>query len=199
MAKRNPSQPPPLPQQLPELPVIVVATREKRTISALLDFSIILLVAGFLLSKFFWPTMYPQTWTEYMAWSEAYMQDFPEIPPLSMSAQEGILFAYTLTAGLVWLYFFLSEVLMQGSSLGKSVFGLRVMSLRHAGPPTPLEAGVRASIKASCIFMVVPLLVVNYFVMLFHRQRQALHDIPASTLVVAAPAMITVAASDETQ
>ncbi|WP_269538795.1 RDD family protein [Cerasicoccus fimbriatus] len=197
MAESSPVKPPPL----PKIPVIQIAGRGKRTLCALLDFTVILLVSSFLVAKIFWPTMYPSAWPELVEWQqEANTQiehwqstpdaPYPTYPDPPLAAQEGVAFAQVFTGMVVWFYFFFSEVFTRGSSLGKSVFGLRVMSMRHAGPPTPLECGVRASIKASCFIMPIILLPINLLVMLLHRQRQALHDLTASTLVVAMPMVL---------
>ncbi|WP_309401066.1 RDD family protein [Cerasicoccus maritimus] len=201
MADRNPAQPPPLPKQ-PQLPVILVAGRGKRALSAVLDLTVILLLTMFLVTKIFWPKLYPEAGPSYVSWmkenqviAEKWQENgqtfLPQYTNPPLAVQEGRAFGQALCGMIVWVYFFFSEVFMRGGSLGKSVFGFRVISLRHGGPPMPLEAGVRASIKASC-FLFPPLVLVNFFVMMFHRQRQALHDMPAATLVVAAPAVLMV-------
>lgn len=170
------------------IPVIPIATRGKRLFCAALDFVVISIISLALVTRYFWPKYYPETVSlieemqgvpinEQMSYAPQYL---PE-----NEAQGMIVFLLVVMAMVTWFYFMVSETFSRGGSLGKSVFGLRVMSLRGA-PPNALEAGVRASIKALGFLLFVPaLLILNVIVMVMNRQRRSLHDMMARTVVVA--------------
>jgi uncharacterized RDD family membrane protein YckC len=79
-------------------------------------------------------------------------------------------------------YFAGSELLMDGSTLGKRVFGLRVARCWTAKPPTWIECLVRNIFKAASL-MWIGLLGANIVVMLFRPNRRAIHDYLARTVV----------------
>lgn len=173
------------------LPVIPLAGRGVRVIAGILDFIVIYLVTVGLVTRYFWPKYYPDLLPEYMKWQEMAAKDPGAIQTMEASPMmiEGVFFALVVISVITWFYFVFSEVAMKGSSLGKSVFGLRVMSLRGT-PPNALEVGLRASIKAMCFLFFLPmplLLPMNILLMLLHRQRRAAHDFVAQTVVVAGP------------
>ncbi|GHB92933.1 RDD family protein [Cerasicoccus arenae] len=182
--------PPPSPPPLPQLPVIYIAGRGMRVFCALLDFTIILLLTSFLVSKVFWPQMYPDAWPALLEWNEEVAATYPNYSEPPEAAKEGVGFAQAVCAMVAWIYFYASETITRGSSLGKSVFGLRVISLKRGTYPHPLEIGVRASVKSTCFLLPFPLLFISLFLLLLHRQRRSAHDLLAHTIVIAGPPLL---------
>ncbi|MEO0795787.1 MAG: RDD family protein [Verrucomicrobiota bacterium] len=196
----DPTKPPPLPTQLP---VIAVATRGHRIVAALLDVTVVLLFSGMLLTRVLWPQYYPEV---YGAFQEAYPSVegwFEELETTARAAQESgepvtfplptgvsqreaqefFSYAVVITSFLVWLYFFVSELILKGSSLGKSVFGMRVMSLRTGMPPSAFEISLRGTVKAFCFLQPI-LILVNTAILLFNKDRRSGHDLVSRTIVV---------------
>jgi len=178
MADRDSSTPPPLPTTLPVIPI---AGRGKRLLCAVLDFALVYALTVAILTRFF-----PDVWSEMLAWHQENMNSLEENATLASDtlSPQAVQTVTMLLTAVIWLYFVFSEAMTKGSSLGKSVFGLRVMSMRGT-PPTPLEMGVRASIKALCFLLPPIFLLMNILLLLLHRQRRSAHDFLAQTLVVA--------------
>jgi len=155
----------------PPLPVIGLASRWVRIVAALLDFTVVGLVTGFIEI-------------------EQAVENGEPIPvfghPPIDEKRLGEMAAYSLAAfaTFVWAYFFVSESLMRGGSLGKATFGIRVISLRSGSPPTALEAALRAAAKAFCFLDPRIFLPINLLVMAFNSQRRSGHDLMARTVVV---------------
>lgn len=164
--------------------MIPLAHIGKRLFCALLDFILVSALSTLLVYKVILPSLYPQAIPELFAMSENLLENFPNFTPptLSPEAEKGFFISQFVFIFSIWIYFVLSEGLTRGSSLGKSVFGLRVISMRGTAP-NGTELAIRATIKAIC-FMPLVLLLLNVIVMLLNRQRRAAHDVLANTLVV---------------
>jgi len=196
MASETPSKPPPL-------PVIGLANRWLRIVAALLDFAIITLVTGFALSRFLWPENFPEVYNTLLEWNDQNAQrfeqwaeeggDLPAYQAPGIAEEKLMEFrAYSLAvfATFVWAYFFVSESLMRGGSLGKATFGIRVISLRTGMAPSALEAAFRAVAKAFFFLDPVLFLPIDLAVMAFNGQRRSAHDLLARTIVVSGKSVI---------
>jgi len=76
-------------------------------------------------------------------------------------------------------YFIFCEMVMNGQSVGKRIFGLRV--IRDNGQPI----GFIQSLIRGLIRMTIDLVYVGLFVMLFSKKHKRLGDMAAGTLVIA--------------
>ncbi len=85
------------------------------------------------------------------------------------------------------VYFAGSELVMDGSTLGKRVFSLRAAGCWTAKPPTWMECVVRNIFKAASLMWVF-LLAANTVVVLVRPNRRAIHDYLARTVVTGDPA-----------
>ncbi|MGE9294924.1 MAG: RDD family protein [Puniceicoccales bacterium] len=181
----------------PPLPVIGLASRWTRIFAALLDFTIIALIAGFILSRFLLPENFPEVYSTILDWHaektaelEAAVEagePFPEFgqPPVEEKRfAEMVAYALAVFATFVWAYFFVSESLMRGSTLGKATFSIRVLSLRTGQPPTAMESALRAAAKSFTFLSPSLFLPINLAVMAFNQQRRAGHDLLARTIVI---------------
>jgi uncharacterized RDD family membrane protein YckC len=88
---------------------------------------------------------------------------------------------------VLFVYFAGSELLLDGSTLGKRVFSLRTARCWTAKPPTWIECVVRNIFKAASL-MWIGLLAANFVVVLFRSNRRAIHDYLARTVVTGDPA-----------
>lgn len=83
-----------------------------------------------------------------------------------------------------WSYFTLTEYFTGGSSLGKKVFFLRVISVTSLEPPTFFDTLLRSGLKTLSIFAYFPILIINYFFIFGTRDNRAGHDLLCRTLVI---------------
>ncbi|MDR0727942.1 MAG: RDD family protein [Puniceicoccales bacterium] len=84
----------------------------------------------------------------------------------------------------IFLYFFLSETLAGGSSLGKRVFRLRIVNVQSAEPISIFRTCMRSAISTTCLTLFFPFLFVNFLIGLFRRDRRCLHDLIAHSWVI---------------
>lgn len=92
----------------------------------------------------------------------------------------GVLVGITMVSVfLIWFgYFIFCEITMRGQSLGKRVFGLRV--IRDNGQPLgAFQSVVRGVIRGS-----VDMMYVGLFVILFSKKHKRLGDMAAGTIVI---------------
>ncbi|MDR1435592.1 MAG: RDD family protein [Puniceicoccales bacterium] len=85
----------------------------------------------------------------------------------------------TLTA-----YFWLSEVFIDGGSIGKCMFRLRVADFSSGNRPDLLRLFMRSAMSSICLTVCSPLLLPNFLCALFRRDRRCFHDLLAGTAVV---------------
>jgi uncharacterized RDD family membrane protein YckC len=84
---------------------------------------------------------------------------------------------------IVWIYFALSEVMMQGSTLGKKVFKLQTIDLKTLKKPNGKTILIRNCFKTISVTIVFPLLLINFIIPFFNRSRLAGHDLLSKTMV----------------
>ncbi|MFI7636608.1 RDD family protein [Nonomuraea sp. NPDC049400] len=93
---------------------------------------------------------------------------------------------HTFLAGLVaFLYFWLLHAFWNGQTLGKRLFGIRVVQ-EHGGRITVTQAAVRQAVAAAFAWLCCVGLLVDLAWILFDPRKQALHDKAARTVVVSA-------------
>jgi uncharacterized RDD family membrane protein YckC len=85
---------------------------------------------------------------------------------------------------VIFLYFFFSEISAGGSSLGKRIFRLRIVSIQTLGPLSVSLACLRTFISTLCLTLFFPFLFINFFVGLFRRDRRCLHDLMTKSWVI---------------
>lgn len=179
---------------------MAIAPGWKRVIAALLDFTLLGVFAFVLLTRLLWLQEYPHEYAALTNWLEENLtaaedaaqagQPTPEPTQLPIAEQQlAEMFAYGfgVLSLATWVYFFSCEWLGRGISLGKSALGLRVISLRHGGPPTLPEVILRSSVKAFACLQPMLLIPLDLLVLAVNRQRRAGHDLAASTIVVGGP------------
>ncbi|MDR2677268.1 MAG: RDD family protein [Puniceicoccales bacterium] len=84
----------------------------------------------------------------------------------------------------IFLYFFLSEILAGGASLGKRIFRLRIVTVQSAEPIGIFRTCTRTAVSTTCLTLFFPFLFVNFLVGLFRRDRRCLHDLIAHSWVI---------------
>ena len=92
----------------------------------------------------------------------------------------GALLAFLLIAAfaIYFGYFIFCELLMNGQSIGKKIFGLR--AIRDNGQPV----GLAQSLVRNLFRVAIDMLYVGLFVILFSPQHKRLGDMAAGTVVV---------------
>jgi uncharacterized RDD family membrane protein YckC len=87
----------------------------------------------------------------------------------------------TVLGAAVWMaYFALLESRPAGQTLGKRLFGIRVIVFTDGGPLDLPRAALRAAVR----FVGSAALGIGYLVAFFDREKQAWHDVAAQTVVV---------------
>jgi uncharacterized RDD family membrane protein YckC len=84
----------------------------------------------------------------------------------------------------IFLYFFLSEILAGGTSLGKRVFRLRIVNVQSAEPIGIFRTCTRTIVSTTCLTLFFPFLFVNFLTGVFRRDRRCLHDLVAHSWVI---------------
>ena len=171
-----------------------IAPFSTRILSFLLDVILVIALLVTVLGKFVLPAKYPQEMhkmemiiSQYAAEIEqqaAQNEKTPALPEFPDEIQEMMHFIQTFTLVFVWLYFALSEILLQGSSLGKKIFRLRVLSTRTGEPISLLESIIRGGFKAMTLLSFFPLLTASYIIFFFNKNRLAGHDYLCRSIVV---------------
>ncbi|GAA3234059.1 RDD family protein [Nonomuraea helvata] len=91
---------------------------------------------------------------------------------------------HTFLAGLVaFLYFWLLHAFWNGQTLGKRLFGMRVVQERGARI-TVSQAAVRQAVASALVWLCCVGMLVDLGWILFDPRKQALHDKVARTVVV---------------
>gem|GEM_PF-1749065 len=90
--------------------------------------------------------------------------------------------AMLLLIGSVGLYYFLSDWLLKGASLGKRMFSLRIIAIHTGKAPGPGYCLMRAWIKM--LFIFTPLSWFLFLLCFFNQKQLALHDMLCRTRVV---------------
>lgn len=172
-----------------------------RCVAFTLDVVLIGAFVLMLLQTYLIPTHIPNAEKEFLEFIETfqqYQEEGKELSYTDVSPTINKLMGYMFGTFIIsyWLYFMMTEWLMRGSSLGKKVFSLRVVSHKpNAPPPSFLESIIRSGIKTlsllACmvlpsIFALNPLafLAANYFIVFFNTHRKAGHDYICRTYVV---------------
>ncbi|MDR1457175.1 MAG: RDD family protein [Puniceicoccales bacterium] len=84
----------------------------------------------------------------------------------------------------IFLYFFLSETLTRGSSLGKLIFRMRIVNAQSAEPIGIFRLCTRTAVSTTCLTLFFPFLFINFLIGLLRRDRRCLHDLMAHSWVI---------------
>ena len=163
-----------------------------RVIALALDVSLAGLVAFVILTRIVLPQNHPdamniisQQWqTNLKEWTSA--RAAGTIPQLTYNDdakdiiwETGATFFLTL-----FLYFFGSEMAMEGASLGKRAFGLRAARWATGVPPLFLESFSRCVFKVTSLLVLLPFLFMANIIPIFVKSSgRAGHDLLAGTIV----------------
>ena len=82
------------------------------------------------------------------------------------------------------IYFWLSEIIGNGGSLGKRMLRLRVVDFTAKRRPDSLRLFLRSAMSSTCLTVCSPFLLPNFLCALFRRDRRCFHDIVSGTNVV---------------
>lgn len=164
----------------------VLAAHWKRIIAFLLDVVLVTLIALVITFQFWLPNNYPESWSTFMDKVETLQSSEESLQGMELTAQEQDMFIYGEMVILLvfWFYFFGSELLFKGSSLGKKVFQLRVVSWQRQETLNFWESMIRAFAKTVTLLVLFPFLQVSYLLAFFTRKRQAGHDYICRSCVI---------------
>ncbi|GEM_PF-1330313 len=167
-----------------------------RSIAFLLDMFLVIFITLTILG-----TLYPEGMETFKEHSQQLSKSNSETPDLDTItnnleklAEENpqfyklMMMSQPLTFFLLLFYFTLSEVLLGGSTLGKKIFNLRTAYRDSPRIPPLGQLFVRSSIKTisalSLGHPVLFLLVGNFMIAFFRKDRRAGHDLLTKTSVV---------------
>lgn len=165
------------------------ASRQSRLLAFLLD---ILLIGAFVLmvlNKFIIPSQYAAQMKEFEVLVDEYTTqektfDAKAMENLNPQLKEMIQFMQAFTLFSLWAYFTLCEAITGGSSLGKSVFSIRVVNTETFEYPGIFDSFLRAGLKTLAILAMFPVFMISYFMALFMENHRAGHDFLTRTVVV---------------
>jgi len=155
-----------------------------RCIAFFLDTVLCVTFIFMLLWTFILPHYYPQEWKEFLNLMSGFnpnnngMEELTQIPAVQVIHE---LHQTMLLMGL-WLYYAVSEIVTQGSSLGKMVFKLKVIKVNTQQAPNIFETAFRSGTKTLCL-LAFPYLTINFILAFFNRNKKSGHDFLSGTLV----------------
>lgn len=181
-----------------EVSSIVLAPYFSRFLAFLLDMTLAIVFGVFCLKVYFLPENFPglqqvlsEKMTVYLntlqttSTTEAFVFDLK----LTTQEQEGIHFIATFIFFVVWFYNALNEIFLKGSSLGKRVFQLQVVSSLNFEPLRIGDTILRAGLKTITLLIYFPILCIDYLLPLFNQKKQTLHDMICRTVVIVQPVL----------
>ncbi|HCR37352.1 MAG TPA: hypothetical protein DIU37_04295 [Opitutae bacterium] len=172
---------------------IVEARLGMRVLAFLLDIILAIAIIVLLLNKVVLPSQYGPELKELDTALSTYSTQLEDArktgakPPtfeISPKAKEMLEFTRMFIVGSFWVYFLVNAIATQGSSLGKRVFRLRVISIQTLEPLGFLESGVRSGIKAMTLCLLFPLLLTNYLIAFCNKRRLTGHDYLCRSIVI---------------
>jgi hypothetical protein len=114
--------------------------------------------------------------------------EFIENAQLSEETYDMLVKMIFLACLLPTIYFFLSELLYRGQTLGKATLRLKTQSIQQDSPPSPLRLFARAIIKGmSALSLMTPFFIpglINFLFCLANRKRRCLHDLAGDCITV---------------
>lgn len=164
-----------------------------RIVAFLLDTILVTVASAFLLSVFILPEYFPgaqdrlqEQVQEYLKLLQAARDQGNLMVEMSFDriVQEAIGACVFWFLGLFSLYNAIGEAFFRGSSIGKRMFALQVVSVITLEPLGFVEAFLRSSLKAFSLMVYAPLLWINYFLAFFGTKRQCGHDFLMRTVVI---------------
>jgi uncharacterized RDD family membrane protein YckC len=170
------------------------ASLVQRTLACSLDIILAFALIWMLLERFILPLYDASLFLEFKQILYAHQQELSQsahafnlrnLPPFPLTVQKLILYAQGMVLLMLWLYFAGVDIFLQGRSVGKRVFQLKVVNLWTFKEPTLLEYASRSMVKAFCCTVAFPvLLIVNCLSLFFNKQSRMGHDLIARTIVV---------------
>jgi uncharacterized RDD family membrane protein YckC len=161
----------------------------RRSVAYLLDVLLAILLAMTLLLLWIYPRQQPEGWALLQNFQSSGQRIgsafFTQLPAVDRLALARLLLATQITVtGTIFLYFWLSELFSQGSSLGKCMFRLRVVEVSTGKRPTAAKLFLRSAISSICLTMNSLFLLPNFLWGLFRRDRRCWHELASGSRVV---------------
>jgi uncharacterized RDD family membrane protein YckC len=158
-----------------------------RILAYLLDMVLALLVALTFLLWWIYPRFHAEGWAllQQLRLEGITGANFlAQLPDGDRSALIRLLLATQLTVtATVTAYFWLSELLSGGSSLGKCMFRLRVADIGSGKRPGPGRLLLRSAVSSICLTVSSLLLLPNFLWGLFRKDRRCWHDLLSGSKV----------------
>ncbi|MDR2667504.1 MAG: RDD family protein [Puniceicoccales bacterium] len=156
----------------------------RRFAAYFLDVTLALMLAITIL-LWVYPKFFPQSWEILSGSSGKIGQEFLLHQSDGDRAELLHLFAATqlVIFAILTLYFWLSEVLSGGGSLGKCMFRVRVLDCSSGKRPDSIRLFLRSATSSLCLTVCSPFLFANFICAIFRRDRRCFHDIICGTCV----------------
>ncbi|MDR0679060.1 MAG: RDD family protein [Puniceicoccales bacterium] len=152
-----------------------------RILAYLLDTILALLLALTVLLWWVYPRFHAEGWTLLQQLRQEGVMGarfFAQLPEGDRSILIRLLLVTQLTVtATVTAYFWLSELLSGGSSLGKCMFRLRVIDASSGERPGPGKLLLRSAVSSICLTVSSLFLLPNFLWGLFRRDRRCWHDL----------------------
>ncbi len=163
----------------------------QRSIAFFLDFFLVFNLSMVLLLVYLLPQKYPGKMAELRQSVQSALEAKQNLNTIAQTLNsEQLDMAYycqNINLLVYWMYFMLSDVFLNGSSLGKRVFRLKVLRYRTYEDLNFWDMCMRSAVKALALVWFFPFLLVNYIIAFFGKSRQAGHDYLARSIVVEEP------------
>lgn len=165
-----------------------VAKLWQRTLAFGLDFFLMFNLSLVLLLVYLLPQAYPGKMAELQHTvrqaldAKHSLNDM--VSALSQDQLEMIYYCQNINLLVYWLYFMLSDAFLEGSSLGKRVFRLKIVKLKTYEELNFWDICLRGALKAMSLVWFFPFLMVNYALAFLNKPRLAGHDYLARSVVI---------------
>lgn len=159
-----------------------------RFVAFCMDMLLAFLLIMLLLTQWLLPTYFaPETQELYELFSHYQIMDSASSlsqEQISEGLKEVVIFIQAAFFMGVWFYFALSEILMDGGSLGKKIFNLNVIDLKTGDIPRKRVLWLRSFVKTVLLGVLSPIMWTSFLVTLFTKRKQGVHDMIFKTTVV---------------
>jgi uncharacterized RDD family membrane protein YckC len=164
-----------------------------RTLALLSDFALIALLALFFVWKLWVPIFHTEALVQLRLMIDAHMPQLQEgnlsvfLQQVTTNEALAAMFIQIdrLLFLITWAYYAINAFLLQGGSLGKQMFNLRVLKLSTLRPPNFWDCALRSGVQTLLIFTLWPFLMCfNFCFLCLHPLRRGLHDWFCQTYVV---------------
>ncbi len=162
-------------------PIAILANKGSRIAAFALDLILISTFTLMLIST----AIYPGIITELGELGNQELSRNDLIAKISPQLKDKLEISNTIFVLAFWLYFAANEIILNGASLGKRIFSIRVANEITLEPPSIFDSILRSGLKTLSLLAWFPIFILaNFCLIFFTKKGQAGHDFLSRTIVI---------------